>query len=96
MKKSEPIRLGELLDRWITEEPEIHEKLMETKLLQRLPEVLASYDRYVAGAYVSDGVLHLKIHSSAVRGHLLMLRNDLLIRLNELVGVELLRDIDIR
>ncbi|WP_282917991.1 DUF721 domain-containing protein [Porphyromonas macacae] len=96
MRRAEPQRLGDVLDEWLTNEPELHERLMEAKLLQILPTAVGPFEKFIAKKYVRDGILYLRMHSAAARQQLMTIREELRQKLNEQVGVELLRDIDIR
>ncbi|MBR6415613.1 MAG: DUF721 domain-containing protein [Bacteroidales bacterium] len=74
----------------------IHQYILEMKLASGLDRqlIFGAWDKvsgaanYTGGKFFKDGVLHVKINSSMVRSQLLLMKKDILSRLND----ELLKD----
>ena len=73
------------------------EKLKETKILAALPEILgAGIMKRIDDAYIYDNKLFLKTASAAVRHELMLMKDVLLIRLEEVLDDKRVVDIVLR
>ncbi|MDO4707864.1 MAG: DciA family protein [Porphyromonadaceae bacterium] len=96
MKRNETMLLGEVMRQYFDEEPDLHEHLLEMRTLELLPSVLGSLYKYVGKAHVQDAVLYLQVYSASFKHSLHEGREVLRQRLNEELGIELLREVRLR
>ena len=93
MRRSNTQPIGDILKEYIRE-MKMDRKLKETDLIQSWAELMgATIARYTKGIYLSKGILYLEISSSVVRNELMMLREEIRQRLNEIAGEELISKI---
>lgn len=89
--KARPI--GELIANFIRGS-ELEQPLLERKVLALLPKVLGqTVAQYMSDSEVKKGVLYIHIRSAALRSQLFDVRYELVRKLNDEVGVNILKDI---
>ncbi|RIH65377.1 DUF721 domain-containing protein [Mariniphaga sediminis] len=93
MRKSNTQSLGDVLREYIRE-MHMEKKLKEVDVVQSwetlLGKTIASYTRNI---YLSKGILYVEISSSVVKNELIMMREEIRSRLNELAGDEMIEKI---
>ncbi|WP_372934185.1 DUF721 domain-containing protein [Mariniphaga sediminis] len=93
MRKSNTQSLGDVLREYIRE-MHMEKKLKEVDVVQSwktlLGKTIAGYTRNI---YLSKGILYVEISSSVVKNELIMMREEIRSRLNELAGDEMIEKI---
>lgn len=85
--------IGELLADFI-HGSELEQPLLERKVVALWPEVLGKTVAQMTGEIqVKNGVLLVHIHSAALKAQLFEIRHELVRKLNEAVGAQVLKDI---
>lgn len=77
-------------------EYKIDGKLLEARLITAWPEVLGPLAKPTDELYIKNKVLFVKLSSSVIRNELSMMRSNLVRRLNEKTGYEVIMDIVFR
>lgn len=95
MKKSPTLRVGEFIGRLWDEDPDMHERILEQRAMELLPRLLGPAMAHIARYSIADGTLSLQPRSSIARQVIAMQRADLIRRINEAVGAELVRELRI-
>jgi predicted nucleic acid-binding Zn ribbon protein len=90
MRRSNTQPLSDILREYIRE-MRMENKLKETSVVQSWESVMGkTIARYTTNIYISKGVLFVEISSSVVKNELVMLREEIRIRLNESAGEEMI------
>lgn len=93
MRKSQTQNISEVIS-VILKANGLEDKLAETRLIHSWEELLGkSVARLTKGMYIKDRKLFVSLGSSVVRSELMMIKKDLLIRLNEKAGKCIIDDI---
>lgn len=96
MKRTNAITLGEAIKQYI-EALKIQPKLKEIELINKWEEILGrSVARSTTNLYVKEKTLFVKLDSSVVRNELMMIRGEIIKRLNNSVGSEIITEIVLR
>ena len=86
MRRTEPIRLGDLLKNLVDNNPRLSRMFLEARAI----EAWKNIDPYIASqttrANIIGGKLNVWIVSSALRQEIFMRRTELVARVNEAVG----------
>ncbi|MDO4704513.1 DUF721 domain-containing protein [Tannerella sp.] len=97
MKRTNAQPLGELLQEFYNERPELRQKILEVRVVRAWGEVLGvSVSKATRSLYVRQGVLYVSVDSSVLRNELMLNRAHLVEKLNECAGSEVIRDIVVR
>jgi len=89
MRRNNTRPIGDVLREYIREMNMDH-KLKEVDVVQSWGELMGkTISRYTTNIYISKGILYLEISSAVVRNELMMLREDIRKRINEMAGEEL-------
>lgn len=96
MKRSETLQIADAFREYLDEEPEVHERLLETQAQKCLPLILGDVSKYISQSSISNGILYLQIYSASVARGIVLGKTSLITRINEYIGAELLRDIVIK
>ncbi len=89
MRRTIPMRVGEVIDDWLRECPTIARKIAEAKVARVWPQVVGSVVAgYTLSVEVVRGVLYVKLSSSVVRNELFMRRDSLREAVNAAVGAQ--------
>ncbi len=97
MRRSTPIKIGEIWSGFIRENPAIARRLAEA----RIPEVWRSLvgdgiNTLTVSLSVANGILNVTVSSSVARQELFMRRKGLTDAINRELGMHVIRDIVIR
>lgn len=96
MRRSNTQSLADVLREYIST-MKMDRKLKEVDLVQSWESVMGkTIARYTRNVYLSKGILYVEINSSVVKNELVMMREDIRIRLNEKAGEELISRIVFR
>lgn len=96
MRRSETVNIREIINELLKEHG-IEEKLSENRLLNSWEELLGkSIANSTKDLYIKNGVLYVSLRSSVVRHELMMIRDELVKRLNEKAGREVITDVVLR
>ncbi len=94
MKRTQTQSLGNVLAEFMQENPQLAEKLAETRLINAWEKVLGNLTmRYTTSLFIKNKVLYVKLSSSVLRSELMMCREQLVRNLNREAGGEVIRDI---
>ncbi len=96
MRKSQTQNISEVISS-ILKANGLEDKLAETRMIQSWEELLGkSVARLTKGMYVKNRTLFVSLNSSVVRNELMMIKKDLLPRLNEKAGKCIIDEIVLR
>ena len=87
MKRINTQQIGAVLDDFLMQNPELADKLAETRLIDSWKTVLgSSVSRFTENIYIKKRALYVRITSSVLRSELMMCREQLIIKLNNEAG----------
>lgn len=93
MRRSNTQSLAEALRSYISE-MRMERKLKEVDVVQSWEEALGkTISKYTRNIYLSNGILFVEVSSPVVKNELLMMREDIRKRLNDLAGEEMITKI---
>ena len=93
MRRSKTISLAEAIKDYVRE-MNMEGKLNEIGLINSWEEIVGrAISSRTSKIYIRDHVLYIHLNSSVVRNELLMLRQELMEKLNQKAGTEVIRDI---
>lgn len=96
MRKSNTQTISEVLKEYIRS-LQIDGKLKEVELIKEWENILGkSVAQRTESLYIKKKILYVHLKSSVVRNELMMLRNSIKNRLNEIAGETLIEDIVLR
>jgi len=96
MRKSNTQSLSDVLKSYV-QENKLERKLNELDLIKSWEAVMGkTVARYTGNLYIQNSTLFVETTSPVVRTELLMLKEDIRMRLNEVVGEELIKAIIFR
>jgi len=96
MRKSKTESLSDVLKAY-TKENKLDRKLQELDLVKSWEMVMGkTVARYTSHVYMQNQTLFVETTSPIVRNELLMMREEIRVKLNELAGVELVKSIMFR
>ncbi|MBW8333243.1 MAG: DUF721 domain-containing protein [Prolixibacteraceae bacterium] len=96
MRKNNTQSISDVL-RSYTRENKLDRKLNELDLIKSWETVMGkTVARYTGNLYIQNSTLFVETTSPIVRNELLMMREDIRVRLNEVVGEELIKTIVFR
>jgi predicted nucleic acid-binding Zn ribbon protein len=96
MRKSNTQRLSDVLKNYVHEN-KLERKLSELDLIKSWESVMGkTVARYTGNLYIQNSTLFVETTSPIVRNELLMMREEIRVRLNEVVGEELIKTIVFR
>ena len=97
MKRTQAIKISEILRDFYKENPQIRQKILEVRVQRAWGELLGPMImRSTQQLFVKNRVLHVFLNSSVLRNELLLNRKRLLKSLNDYAGEEVINDIVIR
>ena len=97
MKRTNAQSIGELLQDFYKENPELRQKMLEIRVQRAWGELLGPMIMQSTQAiYVKNSVLHVSLKSAVLRSELILNKERLLKSLNEYAGADVLQDIRIR
>lgn len=93
MKRTDPLRIDEIIDRTLNDN-NINTAFNEQKLCYLWQEVVgATINRYTTRRYVDSGTLHVYLSSAPLKNELQFHRQQLIKALNNAAGVEVINNI---
>lgn len=93
MRRSETLKIDKIIQALIKEQG-LEDKLSENRLINSWEELLGkSVARATNNLYIRKKILYVHLRSSVVRHELMMIKNDLIQRLNEKAGKKIIEDI---
>ena len=93
MRKSNTQRISEVLKSYV-QENNLEQKLSELDLIKSWESVVGkTVARYTSDLFIQNATLFVKTSSPVVRNELLMIREEIRLRLNEVVGREIVKTI---
>lgn len=95
MKRTNTVSIAQVVGEVIGEY-KIGDKLKETRIIAAWGEVLGPLAKPADELYIKNRVLFARLSSSVIRNELSMMRSQLVQRLNEKVGEEVITDIVFR
>ena len=96
MRKSNTQILSDVLKNYVHEN-KLDRKLSEMDLIKSWESVMGKMvSRYTANLYIQNSVLFVETTSPIVRNELLMMKEEIRVRLNEVAGEELIKTIIFR
>jgi predicted nucleic acid-binding Zn ribbon protein len=96
MRKTNTQSLKDALKSYV-EENKLDRKLNEIDLVKSWETVMGkTVSRYTANIYIQNSTLFVETTSPIVRNELLMMKEEIRVRLNEIVGKEIIRAIVFR
>ncbi|MDR3194093.1 MAG: DUF721 domain-containing protein [Tannerella sp.] len=97
MRRTKAESIGEILQHFYEENPQLRKKLLETRVLRAWNEVLGNLvTQSTRNLYVKNRILYASVDSSVLRNELMLNREDIVRRMNEYAGAEVIRDVVIR
>jgi predicted nucleic acid-binding Zn ribbon protein len=94
MKKSNTQHISNVLGSFFDENPQLAQKLSETRLINSWEKVLNPViSRYTSQLFIKNRCLYVKINSSVVKSELMMRREQLIRDLNSKTGATVITDI---
>ncbi|MCM1520057.1 MAG: DUF721 domain-containing protein [Lachnoclostridium sp.] len=95
MKRTDPQRLGEFIDK-VLSQAGISDRLDEYRICAIWPEIVGpGINRHTMRRFVDNGVLHVYLNSAPLKNELLFNRAALVKALNDAVGRQVINDISI-
>jgi len=96
MRKSNTQSISSVLKSYVKEN-NLERKLNELDLIKSWEEVMGKLvARYTGNIYIQNSTLFVETTSPVVRNELLMMKEEIRVRLNEVVGEELIKTIIFR
>ena len=96
MERKSEQKIGSLLDEFIRVN-RLEKGLAEYRVKKAWNELLGiSVSRATQSLYINNKILFVKLHSSVLRNELSMMKSDIIIRLNESAGRDIIEDIIIK
>ena len=97
MLKRNAQQLNDILSEFFNENPELKTSVAEHRAVSAWRELLGEgVAHYTKNVYFKRNVLHVQLTSSALRAELIMNKQNLIDKLNEHAGMEIVKDIVIR
>ena len=97
MKKTNSKPVSELIQHFYDENPQLYQKLMETRIVRAWGEVLGqAVMQSTRNLYVKNQVLYASVNSAVLRNELWLNRERLTKSLNAHAGSEVIRDVIVR
>ncbi|MFI3265538.1 MAG: DUF721 domain-containing protein [Rikenellaceae bacterium] len=97
MKRSDPVRLGSVLDDFFSSSPTIARKIAEAKVASVWPKVVGEKIAfYTTSVSAENGKATVHISSSVVRHEVFLRRTEIKDAINEALGSVVVRVIDIK
>jgi hypothetical protein len=97
MKKKNAQSIGEVLNDFFSDQPDLYERMLEIRVQRAWGEVLGTTIlKYTRNIYVKNHVLYVSLTSSVLRSELMLSREKLIKNLNDYAGDTVITDIVIR
>ena len=87
MKRVNTQSIGTVLDNFFEQNPELADKLAEVRLIDSWKTVLgASVSRFTDSLFIKKRTLYVRLTSSVLKSELMMCREQLILKLNNAAG----------
>ena len=97
MERRKTIRIGNLLQHFWRDNPELFHKMMEMRIQRLWGELFGpAIAQYTTNVYVKNRVLYVSMSSSVARNEMASMRKRLVTTLNEHAGANIIDDVMIR
>lgn len=97
MQKKNAQSLSEALSDFFNENSALKEKLAQQRVIRGWKELLGEgIAKYTGNLYFNRGILYVHLTSAVLRAELVMIREELIKKLNEHAGLPIIRDIVFR
>lgn len=97
MRRSKPVRIGELWSGFVDQSPQLTRGLCEARIPEVWPKVVGvPMASLTSSLEVRSGILHVAVSSSAARQELFMRREQIRVRLNTELGMNVVRSVIIK
>jgi len=91
MKRINTQLIGDVLDSFFEQNPELANKLAEARLIDSWKKVLgASVSRFTTHLFIKKRTLYVQLSSSVLKSEIMMMREDLIKKLNTEAGREVI------
>ena len=95
MKRSEPLSIKELIDK-VLDDDNVRDKARAQQACYLWPEIVgAGINKYTTRRYVTDGIMHVYLSSAPLKNEMQFHRQRLVDLINQAVGHDVLKDIQI-
>jgi predicted nucleic acid-binding Zn ribbon protein len=92
MRRSKPVKIGDLWSGFVEESPRLTRGLCEARIPEVWPVLVgAGVASLTVGMEITNGVLTVRLSSSAARHEVFMRREELRVKLNEALGMTVVR-----
>ena len=96
MRKSKTLKIEEVIASFIREQG-LEDKMAENRLLNSWNDLLGkNVARVTREIYIRNSILYVHLESSVIRHELMMIKQDMIRKLNESAGKEIITDIVLR
>ena len=96
MRRSETVKISAILNAFLKEKG-LEGRMAENRLLNSWKELLGkTISNSTQNMYIKDRTLFVHLRSSIIRQELLMIKDDLIKRLNEKAGSDIIQNIVLR
>ena len=96
MRRSETVKISTILDAFLKEKG-LEGRMAENRLLNSWKELLGkTISNSTQNMYIKDRTLFVHLRSSIIRQELLMIKDDLIKKLNEKAGSDIIQNIVLR
>lgn len=93
MRRSNSENIGDVISQYLRQQG-LETPLNQHRLVSAWPEVMGEgISRYTRDIFIQNQTLHVKLSSSVIRSELMMQRQQLVQKLNEHVGAQVITDI---
>ena len=97
MRKKNTESINEVLQQFFSENELFRRKLGENRILNGWKDLLGTtIASYTTSLYIRNSVLHVQVSSSALRSELIINRQNLIKRLNQHAGIDVITDMVVR
>jgi hypothetical protein len=94
MKRVNTQKIGSVLDDFFEENPDLADKLAETRLIDAWHVVLGpSVERFTSNLFIKNKALYVKLTSAVLKNELMLCREQLIVKLNKRAGREVIDNI---
>jgi hypothetical protein len=93
MKKTNSQSIGKILEQFFDDNPQMADKLAETRLVDYWNNMNPAITRYTSGLFIKNRTLYVKLKSAVLKSELMMHREQLTDTLNKQAGRNVIDDI---
>ncbi|MCL1939019.1 MAG: DUF721 domain-containing protein [Candidatus Azobacteroides sp.] len=93
MKKTDSQPIGKILAQFFEDNPQMADKLAETRLIDYWNTMNPAVTRYTSGLFIKNRTLYVKLKSAVLKSELMMHREQLIGTLNQQAGRKVIDEI---